>query len=72
MKNRHKRINVRCNEEIFILMKFLSEKLSVSNADVIEKAIEQLFISLMNDSKDKDGLMNEYGFYRKYFFHSKN
>lgn len=67
MLKKSERINVRANKEIFILMKFLSEKLSISNADVIEKAIEQLFISLMDDSKNKDDLMNEYGFYRKYF-----
>ncbi|NLZ34467.1 MAG: ribbon-helix-helix domain-containing protein [Clostridiales bacterium] len=67
MKNKTERINVRANKEIFILMKFLSKKLNVSNADIIEKAIERLFINLMDSSEDKDKLMNEYGFYRKYF-----
>jgi len=67
MKNKTERINVRANKEIFILMKFLSKKLNVSNADIIEKAIERLFINLMDSSEDKDKLINEYGFYRKYF-----
>lgn len=67
MKNKTERINVRANKEIFILMKFLSKKLNISNADVIEKAIEQMFINLMDNCEDKDKLMNEYGFYRKYF-----
>ena len=67
MKNKTERINVRANKEIFILMKFLSKKLNVSNADIIEKAIERLFINLMDSSENKDKLINEYSFYRKYF-----